>query len=137
MGSGEPRPERVPAKAHFTGHRQGARRLCVMPVELTGTSGKFQGRTIDLSRSGALIEITTHQAALCRLPVGSSILVEVPLAEGRDILQRCLRSRATVVRIEQCDVPVVRFAVRFGHLQFATWQGDCLMEPQFLASRLI
>jgi PilZ domain len=57
MGSGETRSERVPEKGHFTGHRRGARRLCVMPVEMTGTSGVFQGRTIDLSRSGALIEI--------------------------------------------------------------------------------
>ena len=54
MGSSEPRPV---DSNHFGGHRRNARRLCIMPVDLAGTSGSFVGRTIDLSRGGALIEV--------------------------------------------------------------------------------
>ena len=58
MGSSRPRrDDPAPEAEHFGGHRDGGRRLCVMPVALTGVSGSFGGRTIDLSRRGALIEV--------------------------------------------------------------------------------
>ena len=44
-------------REHFAGHRRGSRLRCVMPVECAGATGKYKARTIELSRSGALVEI--------------------------------------------------------------------------------
>jgi hypothetical protein len=72
MGTSNPRPEgAAPEGEHFGGHREGGRRLCVMPVELTGSSGSFGGRTIDLSRTGALIEVRDP-----RFPSGERSILE-------------------------------------------------------------
>jgi hypothetical protein len=72
MGSSEPRPERVQLdREHFSGRRRNVRRLCVMPVQLTGANGVFGGRTVDISRRGTLIEIRDP-----RFPSGERGLVE-------------------------------------------------------------
>ena len=43
---------------HFAHKRRGQRRLCVMGIEVTGATGTWAGRTVNISRNGALIEIT-------------------------------------------------------------------------------
>jgi hypothetical protein len=68
----QPRRKRAASEfEHFGGHRANSRRLCVMPVELTGTTGSFAGRTIDLSRRGALVEVRD-----AKFPSGESSILE-------------------------------------------------------------
>ena len=44
-------------KEHFGGRRRAPRLHCVMPVDCTGGSGKYAALTVEISRSGALLEM--------------------------------------------------------------------------------
>src|SRR5262245_29847513 len=58
MATNDRRPARVTLDLdHFFGHRRSPRRRCVMPVDCLAGGTTYAGRTVDLSRLGALVEL--------------------------------------------------------------------------------
>ena len=45
-------------RRHFVGKRDGVRQPCDLSVMLRGRGGSFTGQTVDISRSGVLLQIT-------------------------------------------------------------------------------
>mgnify|MGYP001828753722 CR=1 FL=1 len=45
-------------RSHFVGKRDGVRQPCDLNVMLRGRGGSFTGQTVDISRSGVLLQIT-------------------------------------------------------------------------------
>jgi hypothetical protein len=44
-------------REHFAGHRRGSRHRRVVPVTCAGSSGRYEGRTLELSRTGVVVEM--------------------------------------------------------------------------------
>lgn len=100
---------------HFANKRNGHRIPLALDLVVRGRAGRFPARTVNVSRSGALLEITDDGYA----PRGGDLAtfarkVEMHFRTGMDVhfVEQGMATRARVVRVT-CECDELRFACRF------------------------